>query len=138
MQIKSNHYDIDHVYKDLDLGLTVNPMTGNIKELRGLKAVTSSVRNLVMMEKWDVPFEPNIYGGISNALFEHASPITFAHIQDTISGMLRLYEPRIRLDNENGVSVVLTSNEVITITIKYRVVEINHEVTTTIKLKRSR
>ena len=84
-------------YKDLDLDFVAHPVTGDIVQLKNKDAIKQSLRNLIMMGKFDKPFQPNINSKIRKLLFEPDSPLTRVEIRKSIYDVVRRYEPRIQL-----------------------------------------
>tara|TARA_R100000995_G_C3434734_1_gene100246 strand:+ start:259 stop:657 length:399 start_codon:yes stop_codon:yes gene_type:complete len=84
-------------YKDLDLDFVAHPVTGDVVQLKNKDAVKQSLRNLIMMGKFDKPFQPNINSKIRKLLFEPDSPLTRVEIRKSIYDVVRRYEPRIQL-----------------------------------------
>jgi phage baseplate assembly protein W len=119
-----------NLFLDLDLDFTRHPVTGDVSMKKDAEAVKRSVRNLVLMSKYDKPFKPQIDSRVSRLLFENATPITAMAIRSNIMDVLNRYEPRARIndvvvvfDEDNNafnVSVsflILNSREVSTVTI---------------------
>ena len=56
-------------WADLDLDFTAHPVTKDIVLKKDVEAVKRSVRNLILTNKYDRPFQPNIDGGVTRHLF---------------------------------------------------------------------
>ena len=84
-------------WKDLDLNFTAHPTTGDVTILEDAEAVKRSVRNLVLLSKYEKPFHPDINVGIRELLFEPLSPITAMAIRQNIISSITQYEPRANL-----------------------------------------
>lgn len=126
---------LDSIYKDLDLSLPIHPLTKNIKPVTGVSAVNKSIKHLVFSAKWDYPFQPDIYGGISQMLFEQPIPVHFSHVQNVILQVLKKNEPRIKVTN---VTVDWLDEQSMAINIEYLIVAIDKSESTRIILKRER
>jgi hypothetical protein len=96
----------DRVYSDLDLALTKHPVYDDIRPLTDIDAVKNSVRNLLLTNKGERPFQPNVGSGIFALLFEHANMYTYEAVRNNIQDMLYSYEPRI-----NQVKVKIDAND---------------------------
>ena len=48
------------VYKDISLYFTRNPVSGDISQVTDVQDIKRSVRNLVLTNRWDRPFHPEI------------------------------------------------------------------------------
>ena len=66
----------NRVWTDLDLDFTKHPITDDISKKRGVEAIKRSVRNLLLTNKYERPFNPDLGSGIMGLLFELVSPTT--------------------------------------------------------------
>lgn len=82
---------------DLDLDFGRNPNTNDVDRLFDEEAIKRSVRNLVLTNRNERFFKPNISGGIRNLLFEPATPVTATLIQQQIIDVITENEPRVSL-----------------------------------------
>ena len=85
------------LYKDFSLFFTLNPVTSDVTTITDVQDIKRSVRNLVMTNKWDRPFHPEIDSGVRDNLFEPFSPVTASNIKDKIKNVLENYEPRVKV-----------------------------------------
>lgn len=123
-------------YKDLDLDFIKHPTTGDVTTKSDLEAVKRSVRQLVLTNKYERPFQPYLHSGIRALLFEPLSPITAFSIRKQIINVLQNYEPRadvldvqvVSRDEENAFEV----------TIFFRVLNIAERAVVNLMLKRLR
>ena len=83
------------VYKDISLYFTRNPVSGDVTQVTDVQDIKRSVRNLVLTNRWDRPFHPEIASRVRESLFELFTPITFNIIRNAIEDVLRIYEPRV-------------------------------------------
>lgn len=97
-----------NLFKDLDLDFAPHPMTGDVPQKKDEEAVKRSIRNLVLMNKYDKPFKPEIDSRITRLLFEPATPITAVVLRSNIIDMLNRYEPRAKI---NDVMVVFNDEK---------------------------
>ena len=105
-------------YRDISLSFARNPQTNDIVNINDVNAVKRSLRNLILMEPFDSPFQPNISSGVKNQLFENYSPITSSIIARQIEDVISNYEPRAQLV---GVRVIPTEKNTIDINIDFYV-----------------
>ena len=89
----------NRVWTDLDLDFTKHPITDDISKKRGVEAIKRSVRNLLLTNKYERPFNPDLGSGIMGLLFELVSPTTANVLELAIKEVLENYEPRIIIDN---------------------------------------
>lgn len=97
-----------NLFKDLDLDFAPHPMTGDVPQKKDEEAVKRSIRNLVLMNKYDKPFKPEIDSRITRLLFEPATPITAVVLRSNIIDILNRYEPRAKI---NDVMVVFNDEK---------------------------
>ena len=83
------------LYKDISLYFTKNPVTGDVTEVTDVQDIKRSVRNLVLTNRFDHPFHPEIASRVRESLFELFTPITINIIRNAITEILTIYEPRV-------------------------------------------
>ena len=83
------------VYKDISLFFTRNPVSGDVTEVTDVQDIKRSVRNLVLTNRFDHPFHPEIASRVREALFEMFTPITINIIRNAIEDILRIYATRV-------------------------------------------
>tara|TARA_R100000951_G_scaffold113497_1_gene115646 strand:+ start:728 stop:1141 length:414 start_codon:yes stop_codon:yes gene_type:complete len=86
-------------YRDLDFSFFRNPVTRDVSVKNNTEAIKSSVRNLVMTNKYDRLFQPSLNSGVTEKLFENMTPQIAYTLKDDIENTLETYEPRIKLVN---------------------------------------
>ena len=62
-------------YSDLDLFFTKKTSTSDVNILKDIQAVKRAVRNLVLLNFYEKPFNPEIGSNVRNMLFE---PVSFS------------------------------------------------------------
>ena len=123
-------------WKDLDLNFTAHPTTGDITILEDADAVKRSVRNIVLLSRYEKPFHPDINVGIKSLLFEPLSPITAMHIRQNIISSLTQYEPRANLIE---VQVIADGDKnAFAVKIYFKVINIPDPIVVDLTLKRLR
>lgn len=88
-----------NLFKDLDLDFAPHPMTADVPQKTDAEAVKRAIRNLVMMNKYDKPFKPQIDARLTRLLFEPATPITAVMVRSNIIDILNRYEPRAKIND---------------------------------------
>lgn len=96
---------VHNLFKDLDLDFFPHPVTADVSQKLDEDAVKRSVRNLVLMSKYDKPFRPEIDCRITKLLFEPVSPLIAMAIRSNIIDMITSYEPRAKIND-----VIVTFN----------------------------
>ena len=82
-------------WSDLDLDFTAHPVTKDIVRKTNVEAVKRSVRNLILTNRYERPFHPEIDGGVTRHLFNLSTPETKHDIQLAIENCIRNFEPRV-------------------------------------------
>lgn len=102
-------------YADLDLDFLPHPTTKDVMKKTGVEAIKRSVRNLILTNFYDRPFQSYIGSSALKLLFDNATPITANFLNNAIREVIGNYEPRVAiqdlrvnfdLDN-NGYNVTL-------------------------------
>lgn len=58
-----------------------------------------SLRNLILTNHYERPFQPNVGSNVQKMLFEPVGPLTANYLQKEISDTIQNYEPRVQLDS---------------------------------------
>ena len=85
-------------FSDLNLNFTKNPATKDVARLTDIEAVKRSVRNLILTNRFERPFRPELGSSVRDILFENITPLNAILLQDRIEEVILNYEPRARLD----------------------------------------
>ena len=86
-------------YVDLDLFFGRKSSNSDIQDITNVKAVKRSVRNLVLLNQYEKPFQPEIFAGVREMLFENMNSITAVVIARQIENVINNFEPRARLNS---------------------------------------
>lgn len=124
------------LYSDLDLSLALNQNFRDIVPLIDIDAVKNSIKNLVLSNFYDRPFQPALGSNVSGLLFEPADNFTVAAMRQEIKRVIKKFEPRA-----DSVVVEIIDNSdrnTYNINIGFRVVAIDQRVDITLYLKRIR
>jgi phage baseplate assembly protein W len=123
-------------YADLPMAFQKHPGTGDIRPLKDIEAVKQSVKNLILTNFGDRPFNPNIGSNVTSYLFEPVSAFTVQGLRANIERTLKEQEPRI-----NGVSVQVYDNSdenAYEIHLQYNVISLNMALQSSFFLRRLR
>jgi phage baseplate assembly protein W len=90
---------LQKIYSDLDLTFNRMPVTNDIALSYDEQAVIRSVRNLLLTNYYEKPFQPNIGSNIDKLLFEPVNSLTAGLIADEIKTVVTNYESRVKIDN---------------------------------------
>lgn len=86
-------------YSDLDLDFMAHPTTKDVMKKTGVEAIKRSVRNLLLTNFYDRPFQSYIGSNALKLLFDNATPITANFLDNAVRETLRTFEPRIRVED---------------------------------------
>lgn len=109
----------DVFYKDIDLAFLQNPITKDVPTLKNEKAITRSIKNLVMTNRYEKPYQPNTYSNLLYSLFENVTPAGLVIIENAIKNVLIYHEPRATIVSVNVDEDTVDQNT-IRVTIVYR------------------
>tara|TARA_B100001057_G_scaffold23735_1_gene21936 strand:- start:8090 stop:8539 length:450 start_codon:yes stop_codon:yes gene_type:complete len=84
-------------WSDLDLSLTLHPIRKDIVPLRDDNAIRNAVKNLLLTNFYERPFNHSIGANLRALLFEPADAITRMAIRDNIERTLTQHEQRIKI-----------------------------------------
>lgn len=85
-------------YKDLDLNFTAHPVTKDVVKRSGNAAIIGALRNLLLTNRYEKPFQPDYGSRIRNLLFEDVSFITANVLKTEIELAISNFEPRVGID----------------------------------------
>jgi len=89
------------VYSDFDVTFRKNQKTGDLNRKRNLDSVRQSIDLLLRTQFYDRKWHPEIGSTFPTTMFKQADNITINLLKDTISNLLKTYEPRIILNYVN-------------------------------------
>ena len=87
-----------YIYKDLNLFFTKHPLTSDVSKVTEVQAIKRSVRNLVLTNRGERLFHPEIGGDVKGSLFENFTPLAEIELQSAIAHVISTYEPRVILE----------------------------------------
>ena len=123
------------LYRDIDLTFEAKP-SGDIYIKKDAAAVKQAVKNLILTNYFEKPFQPFFGADIRSMLFELADDDTGDQIHDRIIRAIEQYEPRARI-----IDVIVDAqpdNNSIKATIEFQVINSEEVVTFTTFISRLR
>ena len=84
-------------FRDLDLYFGKTSGTKDVSVVTDIQAIKRSIRQLIMLNQYEKPFHPEIYGGVISSLFEPMGPLTAMVIARQIEDAIVNFEPRANL-----------------------------------------
>ena len=89
MSIKSKSF------RDFSLTFEKNAVTNDVLSLKNEAAIKASVKNIIMYNFFEKPFDPMFGGNVVGLLFENASPTQAADLESRIADAINIHEPRV-------------------------------------------
>ena len=86
--------NISTAFSDLDLNFTIHPVKKDINRYTNETAVINSIKNLILTNHYERPFQPNIGSNVRRLLFENMDTITATTLEQEIKQTIQNYEPR--------------------------------------------
>lgn len=87
----------ERTFRDLDLNFTIHPVKKDINTHKNEFAVINSIKNLVLTNHYERPFQPEIGSNIRRLLFENVDSITASQIEREITEVIGNFEPRAQV-----------------------------------------
>jgi phage baseplate assembly protein W len=91
--------NLQKIYSDLDLTFKMLPVTKDVALRYDDQAVIASVRNLLLTNFYERPFQPNLGSNLTGLLFEPSTNITASILSDEITNVITNFEPRVTISN---------------------------------------
>ncbi len=119
-EVRGNKDNLSRGFKDVGMSFLLNVFTKDAAVVKNENAIKQSIKNLVLTQKGEKLFQPEIGSGVYELLFEPMDPFTADSIRDEIINTLGQYEPRITI-----LEVDVEPNEdtnTFDVTVEYRIV----------------
>lgn len=116
-------------YSDLDLQFTPHPLSGNTAPKINIDAIRQSVRILLSLGPYDIPFQSNHLTNMRQTLFEPITVVTKSGLEKRIDWVLKTFEKRIEVISINVNPLV--TDDGLDVTIIYKIRALNQEDTLT-------
>lgn len=125
----------DRKYSDINMLFAPKPGSGDIYLSRDAEAVKQSVRNLILTNFGERPFQPWLGGNIRSTLFELNDTFAKTELLDSIRMTLENYEPRAEIKNLN---IRSKDEHSVTVTLEILIVTLQRTETISIVVERLR
>jgi phage baseplate assembly protein W len=132
----TTNIDTSRSFKDLDLNFIPHPVRKDVTKHINEFAIINSVKNLILTNHYERPFQPELGSNIRRLLFENVDVIIAARIEREIVETIENFEPRVQVSkvtaipapDENSYQIIL----------EFFIVNIPNPVTITFFLERIR
>ena len=88
-------------FKDLAISLKANPNTKDFSAVKNENAIKQSVRNLVLTQFGERPYQYDIGSRVTGSLFEPFDVFLAEDLRDEIYNTIQRLEPRVEVDAVN-------------------------------------
>lgn len=85
------------IYSDFHKDMTQSPINFDLARKLDEEAVKESIKNLILTDRGERLFQPEIGSDIRKMLFENIDNATIEVIKDLVRTTIRNYEPRVNL-----------------------------------------
>jgi phage baseplate assembly protein W len=92
------------IYSDLDLTFTRLPGTGDVAMRYDDQAVIASVRNLLLTNFYERPFQPKLGSNVDALLFEPINDLTASILENEVQNVINNFEPRVQIKSINAIA----------------------------------
>jgi len=123
------------LYKDIDLTFA-NKTSGEIFKKEDAAAVKQAVKNLILTNYFEKPFQPLFGGNLREMLFDLADDDAEEDIEERIKNAIGVFEPRAQALNVTAIAT--PDRNSIRVTVEFRVINTQETVTVTTVLARLR
>ena len=86
---------ISKSFRDFSLTFEKNAVTIDILSLKNEAAIKESVKNIVLYNFYEKPFDPFFGGNILGLLFENSTPTMVLEVKNRLEQSIEIHEPRV-------------------------------------------
>ena len=94
---------LERTFRDLDLNFTIHPVRKDVNVYKNEFAIINSIKNLVLTNHYERPFQPEVGSNIRRMLFEQVDSITAAQIEREITEVIGNFEPRAQVSRVDAI-----------------------------------
>ena len=111
--VTNNSKRSNRIYKDLNMSFTKNPATKDVARLFDVQAIKRAVKNIILTNKYERPFNPDFGCNLRGFLFENITAPLLVIIKDRVAMAIEKYEPRVSVEDvvvkndidKNGINI---------------------------------
>ncbi len=97
--VTNNSKRSNRIYKDLNMSFTKNPATKDVARLFDVQAIKRAVKNIILTNKYERPFNPDFGCNLRGFLFENITEPLLVIIKDRVAMAIEKYEPRVSVED---------------------------------------
>jgi phage baseplate assembly protein W len=84
-------------FKDISMSFQNNPVNYDLIALKNENAIARSIKNLVLTDQGERPFQNFLGSRISTLLFDNIDQFTASAIESEVRFVINTYEPRVKI-----------------------------------------
>jgi|TARA_R100000084_G_scaffold107679_2_gene68243 phage baseplate assembly protein W len=119
-KIGGKDFTKSRTFSDLAINFARNPFTDDVSSVKNDNSIKQAVKNLILTQPGEKPFQPLVGSRVNALLFEPLDPFTADALKEEVINTISQNEPRIELVNVS-VTPIYEGNK-LNITIEYKVV----------------
>tara|TARA_B100000282_G_scaffold231892_1_gene174309 strand:+ start:1073 stop:1525 length:453 start_codon:yes stop_codon:yes gene_type:complete len=123
-------------HRDLDLKLGIHPIRKDLNVLKDDNAIKNAIKNLLVTNANERPFQPFLGANLRSLLFEPADALTKIALRENILEVIKNHEPRVEVQDIDIKD--LADQNAYRILLKMRIKEFDNDDTVEIVLRRLR
>ena len=85
------------IYTDFHKDLTINPLSLDLALKSNEESIKESLKNLILTDRGERLFQPNLGCDVRASLFENATPVTLKILEERVKDVINNFEPRVSL-----------------------------------------
>lgn len=124
------------LYSDFFMNLDENPVSFDLARKTNEEAVKQSIKNLLLTDKGERPFQPNLGCNIRQMLFDNVTPDAIIMMREMIRDTLEAYEPRAIIIGVDVTSAI--DDNAVNIAVVFKLINSSEPVTLVTSLTRVR
>jgi phage baseplate assembly protein W len=97
IQTLTDHSIKKVIYSDFFTDFSRNSVTGQLNRKTNAEAVKQSIRNLLLTNRYERPFQPDLGSGLTGLLFENYTPGLELRAKKMVEEVFDNHEPRAEL-----------------------------------------
>ena len=123
-------------FSDIFTDFSIHPTTGQLNKKTNENAIKQSVRNLLLTDKYERPFHPEIGSNLRALLFENMTPGISIEAEEYVRDVINNYEPRAILLATN--LSFMNDNNAVNVEVRFSVINTDEISTINFVLTRNR
>jgi phage baseplate assembly protein W len=110
-------------YTDLSLDFKPHPLSGDVTPKVNIDAIKQSMRIIISLDTFDIPFNPGAKSSLKRFLFEDLNVVTKSGLVKRLEWLIKTYEKRVIL---HDIKIIpFRSDDGFDITITYKIKALN-------------